>query len=86
MQMTFLAFVLFTASFTFIGLLSAPRSKDDSSAVDPYLQITYLPFYSSAAVFTFLNFIVYGTVMAIRNCIKYMRYGVTTENDYYSQH
>lgn len=83
--MTFLAFVLFTASFTFIGLLSAPRSEDEST-VDPYLQITYLPFYSSAAVFAFLNFVVYGTVMAIRNCVKYVRYGVTTENDYYSQH
>ena len=47
--------------------------------------ITYLPFYSSAAAFTVLNFLVYGTVIAIGNCVKYIRYGVTTENDYYSE-
>ena len=48
------------------------------------LQITYLPFYSSAAVFTVLNFVVYGAFMAIRNCVRYVRFGVTSANDYYN--
>mmetsp|Transcript_15918 Transcript_15918/g.21572 ORF Transcript_15918/g.21572 Transcript_15918/m.21572 type:complete len:92 (-) Transcript_15918:971-1246(-) len=48
------------------------------------LPITYLPFYSSAAVFTVLNFIVYFTCIGIRNCVRHVRYGVTSASDYYT--
>ena len=51
----------------------------------PLPQITYLPFYSSAAVFTVLNFLVYGTFIGIINCVRYARYGVCNSNDYYTQ-
>ena len=92
-QLTFAAFLLFTASFTFIGILSAPMLTQFDEAQNnkqleysnPLLQITYLPFYSSAAVFTVLNFLVYGTFIGIINCVRYMRYGVCNSNDYYTQ-
>ena len=46
--------------------------------------ITYLPFYSSAALFTVFNFVVYGTIMTIKSCVRYLRFGVTSSNEYYS--
>ena len=57
---------------------------DTEEAKSSILQITYLPFYSSAAVFTVLNFLVYGTFIAIRNCVRYARYGVTGSNEFYT--
>ena len=45
---------------------------------------TYLPFYSGAAVFTVFNFLVYGTFIGVRNCIRYVRYGVTSTSDFYT--
>lgn len=45
---------------------------------------TYLPFYSSAAVFTVFNFLVYGSFIWIRNCVGYARFGVTSSSDYYT--
>ena len=84
-QLTFAAFILFTSAFTFIGVLSAPllTSQEQVSsktaehhAISDFPQINYLPFYSGAAVFTVLNFVVYGTLMGIINCVRYARYGV----------
>ena len=44
-----------------------------------------MPFYSSAAVFTVLSFVVYLTFMAISNCVRYVRYGVTSQSDFYTE-
>ena len=32
-----------------------------------------------------LNFVVYGAFILVRNCIRYMRYGVMSTSDYYTQ-
>ena len=36
------------------------------------------------AVFTVLSFVVYGAFIAIRNCVRYARFGVLSTNDYYT--
>ena len=60
------------------------KELEEAGVTSP-VQITYLPFYSSAAVFTVLNFLVYGAFICIRNFIRYMRFGVFSTNDYYTQ-
>ena len=84
--MSLVSFLFFTASLTCIGVLSAPTMSDRAKAGDIEVENsrTYLPFYSSSAVFTVLNFIVYGAFIGIRNCVKYMRFGVTSSSDYYT--
>ena len=42
-----------------------------------------MPFYSSAAFFAVFNFIVYGMFIAVGNCARYVRFGVSSSNDYY---
>ena len=49
------------------------------------LQYTYLPFYSSAAAFTVLSFLVYLTFIALSNCVRYIRFGVTNQSDFYTE-
>ena len=32
-----------------------------------------------------LNFVVYGLIVGIRNCVRYVRFGVTNPSEYYTQ-
>ena len=63
----------------------AGRGSEGGNGSSALPQITYLPFYSSAAVFTVLNFAVYGTLIGIINCVRYVRYGVCNTSDYYTR-
>lgn len=76
--------MFFTASLTCIGVLSANSVSETTGSTEVDQSTTYLPFYSSAAVFTVLNFVVYGSFIGIRNCVRYIRYGVTSASDYYT--
>ena len=58
--------------------------KGESEGATVESSLAYLPFYSSAAVFAVLNFLLYGTITGIQNCVRYVRFGVLTSNDYYT--
>lgn len=67
-----------------LSALTVTEKGSDAADMDIDQSLTYLPFYSSAAVFTVLNFVVYGSFIGMRNCVRYMRYGVTSASDYYT--
>ena len=83
-NMTFIASILLAIILTCIAMTSVPLISLEVN--HQARTVHYLPFYSSTSMFAILAFAIIGTFMIIKNIVNYVRFGVGSQNDYYTPH
>lgn len=82
-----LALFLLSAFFVLLDQFSAPKIQvaiEMEELGDLTSLVPYMPFYAAAPSFILMNLIVMGLFMIAKNVFKYVKFGVTAPNDYYT--
>ena len=80
--MAFIAMVLSAIMMTCISLTSVPPLPLETSNSE--ITVDYLPFYSSNGICAIFTFGIVAVFMVTKNIVKYIRFGVSGQNDYYT--
>ena len=80
--MALIAMLLSALTLTCISLTSIPALSSEVDNAER--RVEYLPFYSSNGIFAIITFGIIVTFMIIKNIVKYVRFGVSGQNDYYT--
>ena len=80
--MTLIAAILSTIMLICISLTSVPKLASEIQNSEK--TVKYFPFYASNGIFAIAMFVIVATFMIIKNIVKYIRFGVSGQSDYYT--